>query len=239
MLPAAAVVDRLAPPDAGGAVEVEEAAAAIAAAVLEHEVRVEQHRLDLGEQRIVFVDVPPARLHERDLGIGEVMNGAGQEVGLRNEVGIEDRDVGAARDLQSLVQRAGLEAGAILAMDVLDVDALQRMPPHGELGDLPGLVGRVVQHLDLEPLARVLDLTDRVDQPIDHVHFVVERQLDGDHGQLVERGLRLRLLVFVFHVDVHQVVPVPSVNGEDEEDEEVRGEDQCFDGSHLRWALRQ
>ena len=156
-----------------------------------------------------------------------------QEVGLRNEVGVEDRDEVAARDLQALVERAGLVAGAILAMDVLDVDALHRVAAHGELGDLPGLVGRVVEHLDLEQLARVFDLADRVDQPIDDVHLVVERELDGDDRKRIERGLRLRLLVLVLHVDVHQVVPVPSVNSEDEENEEIRGEYQRFDCGHL------
>ena len=47
VLPAAGVVDRRAPPDAGRAVEIEEAPAAVAAAVLEHEMAVEQDRLDL------------------------------------------------------------------------------------------------------------------------------------------------------------------------------------------------
>jgi hypothetical protein len=87
-------------------------------------------------------------------------------------------------------------------------------------------------------LARIFDLAHRVDESIDDVHLVVERQLDRHHRQLVERALRLRLLVFMFHVDVHQVVPVPSINGEDQEDEEIRGEDKGFEGSHLRWALR-
>src|SRR3954471_11198132 len=59
VLPPAGVVDRDAPPDTGRAVEVEEAAAAIPPAVLEHEVAVEQDRLGFGEQRIVLVDMPP------------------------------------------------------------------------------------------------------------------------------------------------------------------------------------
>src|SRR6185295_8596239 len=42
VLPAAAVSNGILAPDAGGAVEVEEAAAAMAGAVREHEVRVEQ-----------------------------------------------------------------------------------------------------------------------------------------------------------------------------------------------------
>ncbi len=209
--------------------KLKNAAAAIPAAVLEDEVRVEQHRLDLGQQRIVFVDVAPARLHQRDLLVGEVMNGAFEEIRLRDEVGVEDRHEIAACHLQALVERAGLVAGAILAMDVLDVDALHRVPAHGELSDLPGLIGRVVQHLDLEQLARVFDLADRIEQAIDDVHLVVERQLDGDDRKLLERRLRNWLFVLVPHVPVHQVIPVPSIHSEDEENEEIRREDECFD----------
>ena len=99
VLPAAGVADGLAAPHAGGAVEIEEAAGAIAAAVLEHEVAVEQNRLDLREQRVVLVDVPPARLHHADLRVGEMRQQAVEEVGLRQEVGVEDGDELAARDL--------------------------------------------------------------------------------------------------------------------------------------------
>ena len=97
VLPAAGVVDRRAPPDARRAVEIEEAARPVAAAVLEHEVPVEQNRLDLREQRVVLVDVAPARLHHADLGIGEVRHQPGQEIDGRDEVGVEDRDELAAR----------------------------------------------------------------------------------------------------------------------------------------------
>ena len=69
VLPSAGVGDRFTAPDARGAVEIEETAGAVAPAVLEHEVRVQQDRLDLREQRIVLVDVPPARLDHPDLRI--------------------------------------------------------------------------------------------------------------------------------------------------------------------------
>ena len=99
VLPAAGVGDRFAPPDAGRAVEIEEAAGAVAAAVLEHEVRVEQDRLDLGEQRVVLVDVAPARLHHADLRVGrEVRQRPRQEILRRNEVGVENGDELAACD---------------------------------------------------------------------------------------------------------------------------------------------
>src|SRR6185436_19747886 len=67
VLPAARVIDRLAPPHAGGAVEIEEAAGAIAAAMLQDEVGVQQNRLNLGQQRVVAIEVTPARLHHPDL----------------------------------------------------------------------------------------------------------------------------------------------------------------------------
>ena len=56
-----------APPHAGGAVEIEEDAAARAARVFEHEMAVEQNGFDLGQQRVVAVDVRPAGLHHADL----------------------------------------------------------------------------------------------------------------------------------------------------------------------------
>ena len=226
VLPAAAVVDGVTPPDAGGAVEVEEAAAAVAAAVLEHEVGVEQDGLDLREQRVVFVQVSPARLHHADLGVGEVVHRRHQEVGLRDEVGVEDRDVGAARHLHGGLERAGLVAGAVGAVDVLDVEAVGGMTAHGGRGDGAGLVGRVVEHLDLELLARVVDGADRVHEPVDHVHLVEDRQLDGDDRQLVEVPQGHRHLVLVLHVEVHHVVAVPPVHGQDHEHEEVGRENE-------------
>ena len=45
------------------------------------------------------------------------------------------------------------------------------------------LVGRVVEHLDFEQLARIVHLADGVDQPVRDVHLVEDRQLDGDARQ--------------------------------------------------------
>ena len=122
-------------------------------------------------------------------------------------------------------------------MDVLDVDALRGKAADRQLRDLPGLVGRIVQHLDFEQLARILDPAHRLDQPVDDVHLVVERELDGDRRQRVEATRRHRLLVLVLHVQIHKVVAVPPVNGEDDEDEKVRREDEGFSGRHVRSGL--
>ena len=152
--------------------------------------------------------------------------------GGRDEVGVEDADELAARDLEPRFERAGLVAGAIRAVDVLDVDALRGVAAHRQVGDAARFVGRVVQHLDLEQLARVVDRADRVDQTLGDVHLVVERELDGDDRQRIERRTEARLFVPVAHVEVHEVIPVPSVDGEHDHDEEICGEREGFSWRH-------
>ena len=51
-------------------------------------------------------------------------------------------------------------------------------------------------------------------------------------GQRRERRSCLRLFVPVPHVQVHQVIPMPSVNCEDNEDEEIRSERKSFSERH-------
>ena len=200
MLPAAGVGDGRAAPDSGRAVEVEEESGAVAAAVLEHEVAVEQDRLNLRQQRVVLIDVTPARLDHRHLRIGEELHGAHQEIRRGDEVGVEDRDELALGDLEAGLERAGLVAGAIGAMDVGDVHAAGGVAAHGLLGDAARFVRRVIQDLDLKQLARILDLADGVDQPIGDIHLVVNRELDRHHGQGVQRSGRDRLPPLVLHV---------------------------------------
>ena len=54
--------------------------------------------------------------------------------------------------------------------------------------DLLCLIGGIVEHLDVEQLARVIELRDGLDQPLDHVALVVDRQLDGDFGPFGDFG---------------------------------------------------
>ena len=232
MLPAARVHDGLAAPDAGGAVEVEEMPRTVAAAVLEDEVRIQQDRLHLGEKRIVLIDVSPARLHHRDLRIGKEWNGPLQEIRRRDEVGVEDRDELAFRDRHPRFERASLVAGTVGAVQVGDVDPLRGIATHRAFGDLAGFVRRIVQDLNLEQLARVIDLTHGVDQTIGDVHLVVDRKLDGDRRQGRQRPVRHGTAILVLHVQVDQVVPVPPVDRKNDKNEEVRGEYDCFGGSH-------
>ena len=120
-------------------------------------------------------------------------------------------------------------------MQVPDVEPARGMATNRELGDLARLVRRVVEDLDLEPVVRIIHFADRIDQPIRHVHFVVNRKLDRDRRTLAERWRRdaaPRGLVAVFHVKINEIVPMPAVDREDAQDEKIQDENKCFRQRH-------
>ena len=223
VLPAAGFVDGGAPPHAGGAVEVEEQPGACAAGVLEHEVAIEQNGFDFGQKGIVAVDVGPAGLHHADLGIGEVMNSAQQEIFRGSEVGVEDGDELTLRRLQSFGQRARLVAFAIRAVMVADGIAQRGVALDQAAGDFDGLVGRIVEHLDVELLSRILQLADRLQQALDYVLLVENRQLHRDARQVFKtRGRLGRAVLPVLVIQIDQDVAVHSVSREQNQHDEIR-----------------
>ncbi len=110
---------------------------------------------------------------------------------------------------------------------------LRREPPDGELGHAARFVGRVVEHLDLEKLARIIDGAHRGDQPIGDVHFVVQRQLNRHDRLRIERRAGLRLLIAITQIEINEVVPMPAVDGENDEDEKVCAERQRLCNRHV------
>src|SRR5271157_4274581 len=198
VLPSAGVVDRLAPPHPGGAVEVEEHSGARSTAVLQHEVSVEQNGLDLGQEGVIAVEVRPPRLHHADLRIGEVMDDFHKPLRLGCKIGVEDRDELAGGDLQAGIEGAGLVAFAVGAMMVADVVAQRSVAFDHGLRRLYGFIRRVVEYLDFQLLARVFQPADALHQPVNHVLFVEDWQLNGDPRQL--RKTRRWLSDFVFAV---------------------------------------
>ena len=83
-------------------------------------------------------------------GSAEVRHGFAQELGLRHEVGVEDGDQLAPGALEAGCQRSGLEAAAVGPVEVVDVDPETALLFHHLGDDAGGLVGRVVEDLDLQ-----------------------------------------------------------------------------------------
>src|ERR1019366_2757099 len=137
---------------------------------------VEQNGLDLGEYRVVAVDMRPASLHHAHLGIGEVMDALQQKVGGRNKIGVKNGDEFSLRRFQSFRQGSGLVALAIVAVQVLDRMSQGGVALYQNAGDFNGFVGRVVEQLDVEFLSWIVEPADGVEQPVHHVLFVKDRQ---------------------------------------------------------------
>ena len=187
VLPAAAVPDGGLAPHAPGAGEVEQPAGRGADAVLDDVVPVQHQRADAREERLLAVEVTPAALHHADVRILEVGDQAAEEVRLGQEVGVEHRDQLALGHLQPRVERAGLVAGALRAVQVRDVQPARAQPPDRRRQQGAGLVRGVVEDLELEAGGRVFDLRHLLEQAHGDVRLVVERELDRDGGQVGPR----------------------------------------------------
>ncbi len=161
MLPAAGFVNGLAAPNAGGAIEVEESAAAGTRAMLDDEMAIEEDGFDIGQQRVVAVQISPASLHHANLaaslGIHEIRNRAAKKIGFGEEIGVEDGDKFALRGPQAVLQSASFVALSVGAMNVDDGHALGGVTLDAGASDLASLVGGVIEDLHVEQLRRVVE----------------------------------------------------------------------------------
>ena len=101
------------------------------------------------------------------------------------------------RDFEPGVERAGLVAGAVGAVEVDDVVALVAEALDVRAHERLRLVGRVVEHLNLEAIARVVHARDRIEQARRDGGLVEERELDRDDAaaRRPRRARRTRLLL--------------------------------------------
>src|SRR5580704_2906642 len=182
VLPAAGVVDHLAPQHPGCSVEIEEVTGSRSGAVLQNEVPVEKQALHFRQEVKIAIQIAPARLHDSHAGVGKVVDCTGQKIHWRDEIRIEYSYEFTGGRLKAFLQRPGLKSFAISAVEILD-----RMPDvpvllTKGLGVLVAVVSRIVKHLNLQKFARVLDFYGLVDEALQHITFVIQRQLDGDAG---------------------------------------------------------
>src|SRR5439155_12608133 len=138
VLPSTGSFDSLASPDSSSAVEVEEPARQMPAAMFENEVPIENYRLHLCQKRVLPIDVTPTHLHHSHLGIREIVDHILKEIGDGKEIGVEDCHKLAGGLLQSVFQGAGLEAAAVCAMDVADIETEAAVTSHAGGCDLVG-----------------------------------------------------------------------------------------------------
>ena len=175
----------------------------------------------------------PAGLDHADLGIGKEVDGLHQEIRCRDEIGIEDEDKLALAGLEALAQRAGLEAGAVDPVDVLDIEAGGAEPLHLGLGDVAGLVRGIVKNLDLEEVPGIIELADGLEEALDDVEFIENGELDGDPGQGVEFTCRYGHILPVLEEEINDHVPVNAVEAEAKENGEVTNSPNDVSGASV------
>ena len=141
--------------------------------MLQNKVAVEQHGFHFREEVIVAIQIAPSRLHHAHLGIGEKIHRAIEELRRRAEIRVENRHQFARRRFQPFLQRPGLVPVAVGPVMILDRVAHVAVALHQGFGKRRGVVGGIVQHLDLQQLPRIVHLHHFVDQPLDYVAFVV------------------------------------------------------------------
>src|SRR4051794_27631925 len=104
--------------------------------------------------------------------LGEVMDDFHKPIRIRSEVGVEDADEFALGGLESVIERSSLEAFAIGAVDVGDGLTHRGVTFDDCASDLDGLIGGIVEHLDVEAVTRIFHLADGIDESIDDELFV-------------------------------------------------------------------
>ena len=110
--------------------------------------------------------------------------------GRRHEIGVEDGDEFAGRGFEPCGQRAGLVAGAVVAMQIADRQAERLIALDARARHFLRFVGRIVEHLNVEQFARIIEARHRVDQALDDVALVVDGKLYGNLGPLGHRRRR-------------------------------------------------
>ena len=142
--------------------------------------------------------------------------------------------------LQPGIERARLEALAIGAMVIADVVAQRRIALDHAARHVDGLVGGIVEHLDLQLLARILDLADALDQAVDDVLLVEDGQLNRDLRQLGEARFRLgHLVLAVLVIEIDQLIAVHAVKRQQDQHDEVGNQQPHVEGVGVIQALER
>ena len=82
----------------------------------------------------------PAHLRATHDRVGKEVNQLAQAIGLGHEIRVKDCEQLALGVLVSVFECACLEAGAIVAMDVLNIETLFGVLRHHRFGDVYGLI---------------------------------------------------------------------------------------------------
>lgn len=117
---------------------------------------------------------------------------------------------------------AGLKSGTIHSMDILNIHALILISFHHSPCDLLSFIRRIIQHLYFKAVARIIDMTDGINQPFHNIHLVKNRKLNGHNRQLLKFCSDLRIAASIFPKKMNHDIAVNPVNGKENQYNEVK-----------------
>ena len=183
---------------------------------------VEQNGFNLGQERIVAIDVRPARLHHPDLRIGKVVDSAQQKIFRRSKVSVKDRNEVALRRLQPVRECSRFKALALVAMNVSNRETFCRVMLNQASRHRLGFIRGIVQHLDIELVLRILELADRIQQPLNYKLLIEDGKLHSHTRQFLEPGRRLAGAVpAVLIIKINQHIPVHAIRRQQNKHDEI------------------
>jgi Protein of unknown function (DUF3303) len=161
-----------------------------------------------------------------------------QEIFRRHEIGVEDSDELALRRLHARLQSASLEALAMGAVMISNSVSQGGIALDHRLRHFDGLVGGIVEQLDVQLVARVIEAANRLHQPVDHELLVEDGQLHRDPRQFFKAGRRLlHLVLAVSVIEVHKHIAMHAVSRQQDENHEVGDQQRQVKGVDLVDAL--
>src|SRR5436190_20626531 len=119
----------------------------------------------------------PARLNHPHFGVGKEIDCLAQQMRWRNKIGIENTYEFSARGSQTSLQGARFEAGAIDSMNQFDIEPALTQFRRTIRRNFACVVSRIVQHLDLLTIARVIQFSDIAQLSLVIINYVVDGQL--------------------------------------------------------------
>ena len=112
---------------------------------------------------------------------------------------------------------------------------------HQKTRNLDGFVGRVVEQLNVELVFGVVQPANGIEQTIDDVLLVIDRQLHRDARQVSvaeQRRRFCRLPLFVLVIKVDHPVAVRAVSRQNDQNDEVGNQQRQVEGINLVEPLK-
>ncbi len=102
-----------------------------------------------------------------------------------------------------------------------------------------GFIGRIVEHLNVELLQRIVQAANRIQQPLDHELLVEDWELDGDAWQFRKmRGRFGRAILLVLVIEINQDVAMRAIRRQQDQHDEIRNQQRRVEGVGVIEALK-